>query len=152
MLKMTLPDGSVRDVERGISVLEFAKSISEGLARACVGADVNRKIKRMPDVLEEDGKISLLKFEDKEGKQVFWHTSAHLMAYAVQQLFPDVKFAIGPSIDQGFYYDFDTKHRFVPEDLEKIEEEMKKIVKENLTRSEERRVGKECRSRWSPYH
>lgn len=131
MLKMTLPDGSVREVERGISVLEFAKSISEGLARACVGADVNGEIKGMPDVLEEDGKISLLKFEDKEGKQVFWHTSAHLMAYAVQRLFPDVKFAIGPSIDQGFYYDFDTKHRFVPEDLEKIEEEMKKIVKEN---------------------
>ena len=90
MLKMTLPDGSVRDVERGISVLEFAKSISEGLARACVGADVNGEIKGMPDVLEEDGKISLLKFEDKEGKQVFWHTNAHLIAYAMQRLFPDI--------------------------------------------------------------
>ena len=73
------------------------------------------------------------KFEDKEGKEIFWHTSAHIMALAVQRLFPDVRFAIGPAIEDGFYYDFDTDHRFTPEDLGKIEKEMAKIVKENHT-------------------
>src|SRR5690625_5911360 len=84
----------------------------------------------MQEEVNEDASFKVVKFEDKEGQQIFWHTSAHIMALAVQRLFPDVKFAIGPAIENGFYYDFDTEHRFTPEDLEKIEEEMKKIVKE----------------------
>ena len=84
----------------------------------------------MQEEVKEDATFKVVKFEDPEGKQIFWHTSAHIMALAVQNLFPGVKFAIGPAIDDGFYYDFDTEHRFTPEDLERIEEEMQRIVKE----------------------
>ena len=84
----------------------------------------------MQEEVHEDADFRVVKFEDDEGKQIFWHTSAHIMALAVQNLFPGVKFAIGPAIDNGFYYDFDTEHRFTPEDLVKIEAEMKRIAKE----------------------
>lgn len=130
MIKITLPDGSVREYESGVTVLDVTKDISEGLARVAVGAVVNGKTKGMQESINEDADFKVVKFEDEEGKQIFWHTSAHIMALAVQNLFPGVKFAIGPAIDNGFYYDFDTEHRFTPEDLEKIEAEMKKIVKE----------------------
>ncbi len=129
-IKITLPDNSIREYPKGITVLEVAKDISEGLARVALGAVVNGRIMGMQETIEEDSNFRIVKFEDKEGKQIFWHTSAHIMAHAVMNLFPDVKFAIGPSIEDGFYYDFDTEHRFTPEDLEKIEEEMKKIAKE----------------------
>ena len=132
-IKITLPDNSVREYHKGVTVLEVAKDISEGLARVAVGAVVNGKTKGLQETIDEDAQVRIVKFEDKEGKEIFWHTSAHIMALAVQRLFPDVKFAIGPAIEDGFYYDFDTEHRFTPEDLEKIEEEMKKIVKENHT-------------------
>ena len=128
---ITLPDGSKREYEKGVKLLEIAQDISEGLARVALGAVVNGKTKGLQETVEEDAEVRFVKFEDKEGKEIFWHTSAHIMALAVKRLFPDVKFAIGPAIDNGFYYDFDTEHRFTPEDLEKIEEEMKKIVKEN---------------------
>lgn len=130
MIKITLPDGSVREFEKGVKVLDVTKDISEGLARVALGAVVNEDIKGMQETIEEDSKFRVVKFEDKEGKQIFWHTSAHIMALAVQKLFPGVKFAIGPAIDNGFYYDFDTEHRFTPEDLEMIEEEMARIVKD----------------------
>ncbi|SDX40710.1 threonine--tRNA ligase [Tepidimicrobium xylanilyticum] len=132
-IKIILPDNSVREYYKGVTVLEIAKDISEGLARVALGAVVNGKTKGMQETIEEDSDFRLVKFEDKEGKEIFWHTSAHIMALAVKRLFPDVKFAIGPAIEDGFYYDFDTEHRFTPEDLEKIEEEMKRIVKENHT-------------------
>jgi threonyl-tRNA synthetase len=130
MIKITLPDGSVREYEKGVKVLDVTKDISEGLARVALGAVVNEEIKGMQESVEEDATFRVVKFEDEEGKKIFWHTSAHIMALAVQRLFPGVKFAIGPAIDNGFYYDFDTEHRFTPEDLEKIEAEMVKIVKE----------------------
>ncbi|MBZ2175937.1 threonine--tRNA ligase [Schnuerera sp. xch1] len=133
IIKITLPDGSIKEYNKGITVLEVAKGISEGLARVALGAVVNGKTKGMQETIDEDAEVRIVKFEDKEGKRIFWHTSAHIMALAVQRLFPDVKFAIGPAIDDGFYYDFDTEHRFTPEDLEKIEKEMAKIVKENHT-------------------
>lgn len=133
MRKLILPDKSVREFEEGKSVYEIIGEISKGLQRDALGATLNGKIIGMQDVPNEDGEFNVLKFEDKEGKQIFWHTSAHLMALAIQRLFPGVKFAIGPAIDQGFYYDFDTDHRFTPEDLIKIEDEMKKIVKEAPT-------------------
>src|SRR5690554_5678334 len=130
MIKITLPDGSVREYEKGVKVYDVTKDISEGLARVAMGAVVNDKIRGMQEAINEDSSFRVVKFEDQEGKKIFWHTSAHIMAYAVQKLFPKVKFAIGPAIDNGFYYDFDTEHRFTPEDLEMIEKEMQEIVKE----------------------
>ena len=130
MRKLILPDKSEREFDEKLTVYDIIGEISKGLQREAVGALLNGKTLGMQDVPGEDGEFKILKFEDKEGKQIFWHTSAHLMALAIERMFPDVKFAIGPSIDQGFYYDFDTPHRFTPEDLLNIEEEMKKIVKE----------------------
>lgn len=129
-IKITLPDGAVREYDKGVTVYDVTKDISEGLARVALGAVVNDDTKGMQETIDEDSTFRVVKFEDKEGKAIFWHTSAHIMALAVQKLFPGVKFAIGPAIDNGFYYDFDTEHRFTPEDLEKIEAEMAKIVKE----------------------
>lgn len=130
MIRLTLPDGSVREYEKGIKVFDVTTDISEGLARVAVGAVVNGKIMGMQESINDDSNFRVVKFEDPEGKKIFWHTSAHIMAYAVQKLFPGVKFAIGPAIDNGFYYDFDTEHRFTPEDLELIENEMHNIAKE----------------------
>ncbi|WP_353092527.1 threonine--tRNA ligase [Tissierella praeacuta] len=129
-IKITLPDGAVREYDKGVSVYDVTKDISEGLARVALGAVVNGETKGMQETIDEDSSFRVVKFEDKEGKAIFWHTSAHIMALAVQKLFPGVKFAIGPAIENGFYYDFDTDHRFTPEDLEKIEKEMAKIAKE----------------------
>ena len=117
-IKITLPDGAVREYDKGVSVFDVTKDISEGLARVALGAVVNNETKGMQETINEDSTFKVVKFDDKEGKAIFWHTSAHIMALAVQKLFPGVKFAIGPAIDNGFYYDFDTEHRFTPEDLE----------------------------------
>lgn len=125
-----LPDGSERKYDSEKTVKELILDISEGLERAAVGAVVNGEVRGKLEVVNEDCDFKVVKFEDKEGKQIFWHTTSHVMAYAIQRLYPDSKFAIGPAIDNGFYYDIDVEHRFVPEDLEKIEAEMKKIVKE----------------------
>ena len=129
-IKITLPDGAIREFDKGVTVHDVTSDISQGLARVALGAVVNEDIKGMQEIIDEDATFRVVKFEDKEGKLIFWHTSAHIMALAVQNIFPGVKFAIGPAIDNGFYYDFDTDHRFTPEDLEKIEIEMAKIVKE----------------------
>lgn len=130
MIKVTFPDGSAREYEKGVQLYEIARSISEGLARNVLGAVVNGETRGLQETLTENASVRFVRFEDPEGKAIFWHTSAHIMALAVQRLYPDVRFAIGPAIDDGFYYDFDTEHRFSPEDLERIEEEMKKIVAE----------------------
>ena len=132
MKKVHLPDGSVKELNEHTSVYDFAGSISAGLQRAAVGAKLGKRLLGMPDEIDEDGDIKILKFDDKEGKEIFWHTSSHVMALAIKRLWPETKFAIGPSIDAGFYYDLDLEHRFTPEDLEHIEKEMKKIVKEGL--------------------
>ena len=129
MIKIKFPDKSVREYEKGIKALEVAKSISEGLARNVVGAVYNGETIGLQTALNEDGNIRFLKFEDKEGKDIFWHTSSHIMAHAIKRLWPEAKLAIGPAIENGFYYDIDLEHRFVQEDFEKIEAEMKKIVK-----------------------
>lgn len=132
MIKLTLPDNSVREYEDGILALDVAKSISEGLARSVVGAVYNGETIGLKDAIKGDGTIKFLKFEDKEGKHVFWHTSSHIMAHAIKRLWPEAKLAIGPAIDNGFYYDIDMEYRLIQEDFEKIEAEMKKIVKEGL--------------------
>ncbi len=133
MIKITLKDGSIKEVEKGISVIELARNISEGLARVATVAEVNGEIKDLRYCLEEDASVNILTFDsDLNGKKAYWHTTSHIMAQAVKRLFPEVKLAIGPSIDEGFYYDFDVEKPFTDEDKEKIEEEMKKIIKENL--------------------
>ena len=133
MIKITLKDGSIKEVEKGISILELAKSISEGLARVATCGRVNGKVEDLRHTLNEDCQVEILTFEnDLDGKKAYWHTTSHIMAQAVKRLFPDTKFAIGPSIDDGFYYDFDVVRNFTEEDKEKIEAEMKKIIKEDL--------------------
>lgn len=132
MIKMTLKDGSIKECEAGVSVLEVAESLSSGLARvACCGL-VNGERVDLRTRLNEDCTLEILTFNDKEGRWAFRHTAAHIMAQAVKRLYPEVKLAIGPAIEEGFYYDFDTPQPFSQEDFEKIEAEMKKIVKEKL--------------------
>lgn len=133
MIKITLPDGSIREYEKGVKVLDVAKSISEGLARVVVGAVINGSTVGIDYIISEDCILSLLKFDDVKGKTVFRHTSSHILAQAVLRLYPGTKLAIGPAIDNGFYYDFDSNHIFTEADFEKIEYEMKKIVKEDLS-------------------
>jgi threonyl-tRNA synthetase len=132
MIKITLPDGSIREFEEAVKVIDIAKNISEGLARVIVGAMVNGCPAGLDQLVEKDSTVSLLKFDDDEGKDIFRHTSSHILAQAVQRLYPGTMLAIGPAIDNGFYYDFDSEHVFTESDFEKIEAEMKKIVKENL--------------------
>ena len=132
MIKVTLKDGSVREFENELSVLEIAKSISEGLARAVVAASVNDEVVGLDYIVKEDCTLNLFKFDDVEGKDVFRHTSAHMLAQAIKRLYPQAKFAIGPSIENGFYYDIDLEERLTMEDLAKLEAEMKKIAKEDL--------------------
>ena len=131
MIKVTLKDGSVKEFENELSVLEIAKSISEGLARAVVAASVNDEVVGLDYMVKEDCTLNLFKFDDVEGKDVFRHTSAHMLAQAIKRLYPDAKFAIGPSIENGFYYDIDLEERLTMEDLAKLEAEMKKIAKED---------------------
>ena len=133
MIKITLKDGSVKEVESGMSILDIAKGISEGLARVATAGKVNGEVKDLRTVINEDCSLEILTFESElDGKKAYWHTTSHIMAQAVKRLFPDVKLAIGPAIDEGFYYDFDVEKPFTDEDKAKIEEEMKKIIKEDL--------------------
>ncbi len=133
MIKVELKDGSSLEVEKGASVLEVAKKISEGLARNATCALVDGEVQDLRYVLEKDCKLEILNFENSlDGKKAYWHTSSHIMAQAIKRLYPDVKLTIGPSIDNGFYYDFDTEKTFSEDDFGKIEEEMKKIIKEDL--------------------
>ncbi len=133
MVKITLKDNSQMEVEEGLTILEIAKKISEGLARVATVGEVNGEIKDLRAVINEDCKLNILTFEnDLNGKKAYWHTTSHIMSQAIKRLYPEMKLAIGPSIDNGFYYDFDTDKPFTPEMLEEIETEMKKIIKEDL--------------------
>ncbi|MBS5886111.1 threonine--tRNA ligase [Clostridium sp.] len=131
MIKITLKDGSVKEFEAGISVLDIAKSISEGLARnACCGI-VNGKVVDLRYTVNEDSDLAICTFDSQEGKDALRHSVSHVLAYAVKRLYPNAKLAIGPAINDGFYYDFDVENSFTTDDLVKIEDEMKKIIKEN---------------------
>ena len=133
MIKVMLKDGNSLEVEKGTTILEVAKKISEGLARVATCGEVNGEVKDLRYELNEDCNLVIDTFESSlEGKKAYWHTTSHIMAQAVKRLFPNVKFAIGPSIDDGFYYDFDVEKPFNDEDKQKIEEEMKKIIKEDI--------------------
>ncbi len=132
MIKITLKDGSVREVEHGTSVYDIASSISGRLAKEAVAGEVNGKVVDLSFKINEDSSLSILKFEDAQGTEVFRHTSAHILAQAVKRLYPNAKLAIGPAVERGFYYDFDVEKTFRPEDLEKIEKEVKNIISEDL--------------------
>jgi threonyl-tRNA synthetase len=133
MVNVVLKDGSVRQYPEGTAIADIVNDISKKLAKAAVAAQVNGRTVDLSAKLHEDCQLNILTFDDDEGKKVFWHTSSHIMAQAVKRLFPDAKLAIGPAIDNGFYYDFDVEKPFSPEDLQAIEEEMNRIVKEDLT-------------------
>ena len=132
MINIELKDGSKRQVEKGSSILEIARQISEGLARNATAGRVDGKVEDLRFPINKDCKLEILTFDDEDGKKAYWHTTSHIMAQAIKRLYKDIKLAIGPSIDAGFYYDFDTEYRFSEEDFAKIEEEMKKIIKEDL--------------------
>ena len=131
-VKIVLKDGSVREVDKGTTVYDIAKQISEGLARVAIGGEMEGNLVDLSFPIVKDCQLSILRFEDEDGKEFFRHTSSHILAQAVKRLYPGTKLAIGPAIDNGYYYDFDSEHKFTPEDLEKIEAEMEKIVKEDL--------------------
>ena len=130
MVNVTLKDNSVKQYESGTTVLDIAKSLSAGLARAACAGRINGQVVDLRTPVTEDCSVEICTFDDEDGKHAFWHSSAHLMAQAVLHLFPGTKFAIGPAIKEGFYYDFEFEKPVSPEDLEKIEAEMKRIVKE----------------------
>ena len=139
MIKITLPDQSIKQFNPGITGLEIAKSISEGLARNVLSISVNGETRDLHRPIHEDARIKLHTFDDREGKATMWHSSAHLMAAAIEELYPGTKFGIGPDIDQGFYYDIDLGDRSISSnDFEKIEQKMLEIArrKEPFVRKE----------------
>ncbi len=131
-IKITLPDGAVKEVPKGSSALDIAKSISEGLARKVLAAEINGEVWDATRPLERDAGLKLLTWDDNGGKNTFWHSSAHLMAEAIESMFPGVKFWVGPPLDNGFYYDVDLGgHHISEEDLRKLEVKMAELAKQN---------------------
>lgn len=133
MIKIVLKDGSVKEYNEGVSIKEVAESISAGLARVALAGEIDGIVKDLSYKLDRDCRLNLLTFDDEGGKHAYRHTTSHIMAQAVKRLYPNARLAIGPSIDNGFYYDFDIDKPFSTEDLENIENEMSKIIKEDLT-------------------
>lgn len=129
-MRITLKDNVVKEYQNGTTAYDIAKDISAGLARAACAAKIDGKVCDLRTCIDKDSSLEILTFDDEDGRRAFRHTASHILAQAVKRLFPDVKLAIGPAIDNGFYYDFDKETPFSAEDLEKIEAEMKKIVKE----------------------
>ena len=147
-VKIKFPNGSVTEFEKGITPYDVAKKIGERLAMAALAAKVNGELVDLNVPIQKDSDFEILTFDSPDGKKVFWHSTSHVMAQAVKRIFPDAVLTIGPSIDEGFYYDFDFKP-FSPEDLQKIEKEMEKIAKENspfarkeLTKEEAKKIFK----------
>lgn len=138
MIKITLKDGSIRDVAEGSSIYDVAKEISGRLAKEAIVGEINGELVDLSYKIYEDAELNILRFEDAEGERTFRHSSAHILARAVKRLYPNAKLAIGPAIENGFYYDFDVENNFTPEDLLKIEKEMKNIInaKESFERFE----------------
>ena len=131
-IKITLPDNSVRDYPKGSSSMEIAKSISEGLARSVLAAKVNGDVRDLNRPIEEDSSLQLLTWNDAEGKSTMWHSSAHLMAEALEFYYPGIKFWVGPPVSNGFYYDVDFgEQAFSADDLKKIEDKMTELAKQS---------------------
>src|SRR5436190_9208568 len=132
MINITFPDGAVRQYENGVTALDIAKSISEGLARKVLAAKVNGQVWDATRPIDEDADLKLLTWNDAEGKSTFWHSSAHLMAEAVESMFPGVKFWVGPAVERGFYYDMDLGDKKLTEDdLLALEKKMNELAKQN---------------------
>ncbi len=132
MINITFPDGASRQYENGISAMDIAKSISEGLARRILVAEINREVWDASRPINEDAGLKLISWDDQSGKNTFWHSSAHLMAEAVESMYPAVKFWVGPPVENGFYYDMDLgDHKITDEDLVKIEKKMVELAKQN---------------------
>ncbi|MBT3169021.1 MAG: threonine--tRNA ligase [Candidatus Cloacimonetes bacterium] len=137
-MNITFPDGAIKEYPKNITPIEIAESISHGLAKQIVVAKVNDELVDLNFEIVEDAKIMFFKFDSEEGRSVYWHSTAHLLAQAVRTLFPDVKVTIGPSIENGFYYDFDKEIPFTDDDLQKIEQKMKELAKlKNIYKREE---------------
>ena len=132
MITITLKDGSTKALDGAMSAMALAESISGGLARAALAVKIDGEVCDLDTVIDKDCAVEFLTFDSDEGKKVYRHTTSHILAQAVKRLYPDTKLAIGPAIDNGFYYDFDSDVSFTPEVLEKLEAEMKKIIKENI--------------------
>ena len=132
MINVTLKGGTVKEYENGITAMEIAKELGMGLYKAACVAKIDGEVKDLRTPLNGDCELQILTIDDPDGKKTYRHTASHIMAQAVKRLYPEAKLAIGPSIENGFYYDFDVETPFTPEDLEKIEAEMKKIIKEDL--------------------
>ncbi len=131
-IEVTLPDGSTRSVERGTSCLEFARTIGRKLAEDALAAEVDGVLRDLGSPLTESATVRFVMFESDAGRDIFWHSSSHVMAQAVCRLFPGTRYSIGPAIENGFYYDFDSEHVFTPEDLVRIETEMARIASEKI--------------------
>ena len=131
-MKIKLKNNSEIELQENSSILDLAKAISEGLARNAMAGEVNGEVKDLRYILKEGDSVNILTFDSENGKKAYWHTTSHILAQAAKRLFPDVKLATGPAIDNGFYYDFDVEKPFSEEDLQKLEAEMKKIIKEDL--------------------
>ncbi len=147
-MQVTYPDGSVKEFAPGSTFLDAAKGISEGFARKALAAAVDGQRYDLASEIPGDVPVVFLTFDDEEGKRLYWHSTAHVMAAAVKRLFPDAKVTIGPAIDDGFYYDFDVETPFTEDDLEKIEAEMKNVVKENAPFVREEMTGAEAIERF----
>ena len=132
MIQVELKGGVIKEFESGVTPAEIAKSIGMGLYKSVCAAKINNEVKDLRTPITEDCKVELLTFDDPDGKHAFWHTASHVLAQAVKRLYPNVKCAIGPAIESGFYYDFDVEKPFSNDDLQKIKAEMKKIVKSGL--------------------
>ena len=132
MVKVTLKGGTVKEYELNTTAADIAKDISMGLYKAACACTIDGEVKDLRTTIDKDCELAILTFDDEEGRKTFRHTASHVLAQAVKRLYPEAKLAIGPAIDDGFYYDFDSEVSFTPEILEKIEAEMKKIVKEKL--------------------
>jgi threonyl-tRNA synthetase len=131
-VKITLPDGSIREFPQGVKGSEIASSISEGLARVSLAVEVNGEVWDLSRPITKNSAIKILTWNDKDGKTTFWHSSAHLMAEALEALYPGVKLGIGPAIENGFYYDVDLGDRpFGEDDLKAIETKMKELAKKD---------------------
>ena len=132
MIKLTLKDGSIREIENAMSAAEVVKGIGMGLYKSACCVKIDGNVCDLRTTIDKDCTFEVMTFDSEEGNKTFWHTASHILAQAVKRLYPDTKLAIGPAIDNGFYYDFDTEKAFTADDLAAIEAEMKKIVKEGI--------------------
>jgi len=136
-IKITFPDGNSKEFPKGTSSLDIARSISKGLAEDVLVSEVNGKLVDLVMPISADSSVKFYKFGDDEGRKVYWHTTSHIMAQAIEELFPGAKFGVGPPIENGFYYDVDSEHKFTEEDLKKIEDKMLEIAKRDLVTTRE---------------